>query len=194
MKKATKIFVDLLEEENIDYSILKDNGNNSDKPDVLAINNHDDNMQNMLLFVQIQSSNVSISMQIGQVSSDKNIPLLQKLNKLNESYRFVKFYTETDGSIMAEIDSDFDESNTGKICFQACIRMVQITDDCYPAIMKTVWYDDDAADDDDDDDDDNCTEDYYDSTDNGYHNVRDDLNPYGLDGADYEAWVDSLED
>lgn len=139
MKDSTRQFVELLVGEEINYSIIEDNGSDSDKADVLMVINNGDYMQNMQLRIFLQESDISIYLKIGQVTQEKASALILKLNEINSKYRFVKFYVEDDSSIFAEIDYDFNKEDAADVCFQACIRIVRIVDECYPEIMKTIW-------------------------------------------------------
>ncbi len=77
------------------------------------------------------------------VPEDRRPELLVTLNSLNCKYRFVKFCLAADGGINVEIDIGVSATLDvlGEMCREAFIRMINILDEVYPVIMKTLWAD-----------------------------------------------------
>ena len=62
-----------------------------------------------------------------------------KCNELNNHYRWVTFYIDDDADVITQIDSYVDEENCGSVCLSLVRRMVNIIDETYPDIMRTIW-------------------------------------------------------
>ena len=60
-------------------------------------------------------------------------------NKLNYEYRWVKFYIDGDGDIIADVDAMLDDATCGATCLTQLRRMVSIIDDVYPTFAKARW-------------------------------------------------------
>ena len=59
--------------------------------------------------------------------------------ELNNQYRWVTFYIDDDADVITQIDSYVDEENCGSVCLSLVRRMVNIIDESYPDIMRTIW-------------------------------------------------------
>lgn len=57
-------------------------------------------------------------------------------NDLNAAYRWVKFFPDEDGDIIATIDTMIDINTCGYICLSLVQRMVSIIDEAYPEIER----------------------------------------------------------
>lgn len=79
------------------------------------------------------------SWNLGKVKDEKFANILLACNQLNDQFRWVKFYIDSDQDITAALDAVVDEQTVGEECFQLVIRMVSICDDAYPTIMQAMW-------------------------------------------------------
>ncbi len=77
------------------------------------------------------------------VSKEKIETILPVINDINNDYRYVKFVVDTDGSVQMEYDfpEEMDLDTLGNCCFEIFVRFMQIADECYARIMKTIWGD-----------------------------------------------------
>ncbi len=75
------------------------------------------------------------------VPDDRHFEVLEELNRLNGKYRHIKFCLQPDNSIIAmyEIPASFPMESIGEGARELFVRMVQMLDEAYPAVMKVVW-------------------------------------------------------
>ena len=77
----------------------------------------------------------------GSIPSNAREYMLERCNKLNAEYRWVKFYIDNDGNLSVGMDAVVDIDSVGKECVQLVKRMVSIYDDAYPTLIKRcIWY------------------------------------------------------
>ena len=75
-----------------------------------------------------------------RVPEDKRTDLLKTINKLNQHYRWVKFYINNeDGDIYVDMDAVIDMETCGEECEELVLRLCRIVDEAYPEIMKNMW-------------------------------------------------------
>ncbi|MCQ2437636.1 MAG: YbjN domain-containing protein [Clostridia bacterium] len=60
-------------------------------------------------------------------------------NKLNTQYRWVKFVVDKDNDLNCEMDAYVDIESVGSECKRCVSRIVNISDEAYPEIMKAIW-------------------------------------------------------
>lgn len=71
---------------------------------------------------------------------EKLDPMMRQVCDLNNRFRFVKFCIDfDDNTVQAEMDGVFRDNDVGEICMELIARCVQICDDAYPDLMKSVW-------------------------------------------------------
>ncbi len=73
------------------------------------------------------------------IEDDKIAPIVVALNKLNCTYRYVKFVLDDDCDVNVEFDLPLHTDNIGEICVEMTSRFVNIIDDAYPVLMKALW-------------------------------------------------------
>ena len=61
------------------------------------------------------------------------------INKVNSTYRWVKFYLDDDGDVRVEVDALLDDDSCGEECLGLFQRLGNIADDAYPVLMKEIW-------------------------------------------------------
>lgn len=72
-------------------------------------------------------------------TEEKNLVILQTVNKLNIDYRLVKFAATPEGVVTASIDVMAAEDTTADILFYALRAIHAILDDAYPVLMKALY-------------------------------------------------------
>lgn len=77
--------------------------------------------------------------EIIKFKDDKRAAGILLCNRLNEKYRWVKFYVDSDGDLRCQADAIVDHETVGSECKELVSRMVNIIDKSYPEIMKAVW-------------------------------------------------------
>lgn len=60
-------------------------------------------------------------------------------NRMNNQWRWVKFYIDDDADIVASIDAYIDMDTCGEECLNLVRRVVNITDEAYPEFAKARW-------------------------------------------------------
>ena len=60
-------------------------------------------------------------------------------NACNKQSRWVKFYTNDDGDIVAEDDAILDMANVGRECIELVARIVRIVGESFPTFMKAIY-------------------------------------------------------
>lgn len=78
---------------------------------------------------------------LSNIKENKYLPMLRTLNKLNDSYRFIKLSIDKDNDVCAEYDFFLfgDEELIGKQFMSILFLFSDIVDTCLPDILKTVW-------------------------------------------------------
>ncbi len=64
---------------------------------------------------------------------------IQVCNALNAKYRWVKFYLDDDNDVICECDAYIDNNTCGNVCLSLVRRMVNITDEAYPELMRARY-------------------------------------------------------
>lgn len=67
---------------------------------------------------------------------DKIIPVL---NKINNKFRYVKFFLDKDGDVNVTYDYPLDNSNPAGSAFEMMVRFVKIINEAYPMMMRAMW-------------------------------------------------------
>lgn len=60
------------------------------------------------------------------------------LDALNSECRFAKFYSAPNNSVSATLDLLFLTGNAGQICYDGLRRLLNICDECYPALSASI--------------------------------------------------------
>ncbi len=76
---------------------------------------------------------------ITNFKGDKVATGILSCNELNSKYRWIKFYVDDDGDVIAETDAYIDSNSCGETCHYLVRRMVSIIDKAYPTLMKAQW-------------------------------------------------------
>ena len=79
------------------------------------------------------------SWSLGKVPKDKYAAVLIACNELNNKFRWVKFCIDKDNDISCELDSITSMESVGSEVMFLVRRMVSISDDAYPIIMKAIF-------------------------------------------------------
>ena len=61
------------------------------------------------------------------------------LNKLQNTYRFLRFTLDADNSLKLEYDMTSSTPNVGEVAVELVIRTAKIVDHMYPELMKCIW-------------------------------------------------------
>lgn len=72
-------------------------------------------------------------------SEDKNLIMLQTVNKLNCDYRWTTFAAIPEGKVIVSMDIDMIEKTSASILLRALFNMNGIIDEAYPFLMKALY-------------------------------------------------------
>lgn len=98
------------------------------------------NYHSMIVFSKDSTScELQILDIVQKVPDDHRVKVIEALNRLNSSYRWVKFYLSDDGSITASDDAVIDLDTCGEEVDRCLMQLVGIVDEAYPEIMKAVY-------------------------------------------------------
>ena len=82
---------------------------------------------------------LSFYYQVASVPDEKLANLIVVCNKLNSTYKWLKFYVDDDKDIMAQDDAILTEENAGDETFELLFRGIKIVNDVKPIIMKAIY-------------------------------------------------------
>lgn len=74
-----------------------------------------------------------------RVPDEKVTDVILKCNELNCQYKWVTFYVDKDKDITLQNDAILTESTAADVAFELLVRMLQISDEVKPAIMKAIY-------------------------------------------------------
>lgn len=77
--------------------------------------------------------------EIAKFKEDKLAAGMVLCNSLNEKFRWVKFYIDSDRDLRCQADAIVDHETVGSECSELVRRMVGIIDQAYPEVMKALW-------------------------------------------------------
>jgi len=69
----------------------------------------------------------------------KEPELINAINELNNTYRFVKFVLDDDCDIRIEYDYPVRCADVGQMSVEVANRLVDICEKAYPVIMRALW-------------------------------------------------------
>lgn len=70
---------------------------------------------------------------------DKEDKGIRICNDLNNKYRWVKFSVDNDSDVVISIDAYIDGATCGEECLKLVARVVNITDNAYPDLVKAIF-------------------------------------------------------
>lgn len=100
-----------------------------------------DHFTGLMVYVFFSSENEAQvkCFNVCKFTEEKNLVILQTVNKLNIDYRLVKFAATPEGVVTASIDVMAAEDTAADILFFALRAIHTILDDAYPVLMKALY-------------------------------------------------------
>ena len=80
-----------------------------------------------------------IAPQIVKVPESKKANIYRLINEINQKYRWVKFYMNSEGNVMIDADCILDMETCGQECLEIMQRTADIANDAYPILMREIW-------------------------------------------------------
>lgn len=75
---------------------------------------------------------------LGKFSAERLVAGLLTCNDLNQNFRWVKFYLDSDNEACARCDAIIDLETVGDECFELMQRMLHIVDDALPDLKRAL--------------------------------------------------------
>lgn len=137
MANYKQIYMRYMDDNGIKYSEVQGREN------VVKVVYTGDNLNSIPVFVFFDKDGEGmVTLKCWDIANFKGNKLAAGLiacNDMNDKYRWVKFYVDKDGDIIAQIDAYIDERTCGYECASLVRRVVNITDEAYPTFMKALW-------------------------------------------------------
>jgi hypothetical protein len=71
---------------------------------------------------------------------EKYIEVLEKLNRFNIEFRWVKFFIDAEETeVSASADAIISDSTAAEVCFEYFIRIHILIEEIYEDLMRTIW-------------------------------------------------------
>jgi len=100
-----------------------------------------ENMSSGEVFIIFDDDGESYRIRSGvimSVADSKRAKMLETINKVNNDYRWARFFIDGDGDLMIQEDVDFLVPDK-HLAMISILRFVQIMDDAYPEFMRAQW-------------------------------------------------------
>ncbi len=131
MANYKKLFMNYMDANGIKYT---DRDNN-----VVRVSYNGDNLQSIPVYVFFDKEGKPlVQFRCWEIANfnNKAEQAYRVCNELNATYRWVKFYMDKDSDIICECDAYIDENTCGSVCMNMVRRVVNITDEAYPDLMR----------------------------------------------------------
>ena len=139
MSRNADLFKSYLDTKDIKYSYFPAEEGRSEAVRVSFNGKNADSIR-MNFFFDENTNYINIKcFTVAKVNKDKIMDMYVLLNELNNEYRWVKFYLDSDDEVTASGDAILDADTVGEECTEILIRYVGIIDEVYPRIMKVLW-------------------------------------------------------
>lgn len=76
---------------------------------------------------------------LGKFAEDRQTVGMATCNALNEKYRWVNFYLNSESQGCARCDFVLHGKDAGEECLELLMRMLQIVDEAYPDLMNALY-------------------------------------------------------
>lgn len=131
---AVQIFAHFLDEQEIRYEIRNEK--------TLSITYTGDNAPEIRVLFIFGDDGREVAIRcfsVAKVPDNKLAKAYELCSKLNDDWRWVKFFVDSDNEITAADDAVIEPNTLGEECFELLVRCVRIVDKAYPEIMAMVW-------------------------------------------------------
>lgn len=138
MQETTKRFLQHLDSEKIKYEAKE----RKEQSDWVCVKYQGDNVDPVTIqfFFGLDGKDVALRVfTIAKVPQNKTVDMLKTLNELMVEYRWLRFYLDADNEVTASYDATITAETAAPVSTELMFRTLNIVDDCYPRIMKTLW-------------------------------------------------------
>lgn len=137
MLKSTEEFVCFLNQNNLKYCLDGINANDNEQITMCITSQ---TMSDITIHFLFDSNNQIVYIRIWnllKIPDQFNSIALTIINELNNTYRFVRFYLNTDNGIDVFVDSLIHSGTIGKTCINLGIVIAKICDTVYPKLAES---------------------------------------------------------
>lgn len=137
MLKSKEEFVCFLNQNNLKYCLDSINANDNEQITMCITNQ---TMSDITIHFLFDSNNQIVYIRIWnllKIPDQFNSIALTIINELNNTYRFVRFYLNTDNGIDVFVDSLIHSGTIGKTCINLGIIIAKICDTVYPKLAES---------------------------------------------------------
>lgn len=137
MLKSTEEFVCFLNQNNLKYCLDSITANDNEQITMCITSQ---TMSDITIHFLFDSNNQIVYIRIWnllKIPDQFNSIALTIINELNNTYRFVRFYLNTDNGIDVFVDSLIHSGTIGKTCINLGIIIAKICDTVYPKLAES---------------------------------------------------------
>lgn len=137
MLKSTEEFVCFLNQNNLKYCLDSINANDNEQITMCITSQ---TMSDITIHFLFDSNNQIVYIRIWnllKIPDQFNSIALTIINELNNTYRFVRFYLNTDNGIDVFVDSFIQTGTIGNTCMNLGIITAKICDTVYPKLAES---------------------------------------------------------
>ena len=139
MLSTTKQFVKFLEKKDIRFTHYEATEKRREIIKVGFKGENKDGIEVLFFFDPSEKAVGVKSFSIAKVPEAKLASMYALLNNLNGEYRWVKFYIDDENEVTASSDAAITKATADEVCYDRLLRFLDIVDEVYPQIMKTLW-------------------------------------------------------
>lgn len=137
MLKSTEEFVCFLNQNNLKYCLDSINANDNEQITMCITS---ETLSDITIHFLFDSNNQIVYIRIWnllKIPDQFNSIALTIINELNNTYRFVRFYLNTDNGIDVFVDSFIQTGTIGNTCMNLGIITAKICDTVYPKLAES---------------------------------------------------------
>ena len=133
MLQCAQEFIDNLKSKDLNYS-----EHTTSKGDVLVEFPYKGKVTRCI-FSGDKGMYFSLYLVFERVPEDKVAKVIYLCNQLNSEYKWVTYYVDRDNDLVLHDDAIVSPGSAGEECFELLVRMLNISEDEKPQIMKTIY-------------------------------------------------------
>ncbi len=136
MNTSASAFIALLQQKGLKHDVDERN----DDTVVSAGFDMDNASMRVRIFIDDDNKHVALRIfSLCKATPEQFNKAVIACNDCNTEYRWIKFYIDSDNDINASFDITTSDNAADEDIFDAMSRILSISDDVYPKIMKSLW-------------------------------------------------------
>ncbi len=133
MLTCAELFIQLLDSKEFNYSSdIGDNGK-------VIVNFPHKNHVTKCIFSGEDGNYLALFLVYENIPDDKTADMLVLCNEINSQYKWVTFYLDKDNDLIINNNAILCPENAAEETFELLLRMIQITEELKPKIMRTIY-------------------------------------------------------